>query len=178
MSYWERADLADVGGELHARNHAVRVLLAAQPDCGGTWTGYYDALFFSGTGVSGPTRPMPSRLDALSTAAHAVARHCRRLLDSSAGRADRRAAAEVERFNRTLLEEWAYVRPYTSNQRRTRALTTWLHNYNHHRVNRPAMSAKEEAIMQSSLQTLAIDFATHWLQAVWPEEERGSLGVA
>jgi len=41
---------------------------------------------------------------------------------------------KVERFNRTLLEEWAYVRPYTSNQRRTRALTTWLHIYNHHRA--------------------------------------------
>ena len=24
---------------------------------------------------------------------------------------------KVERFNRTLLEEWAYVRPYTSNER-------------------------------------------------------------
>ena len=41
---------------------------------------------------------------------------------------------KVERFNRTLLEEWTYVRPYTSNQRRTRALTTWLHIYNHHRA--------------------------------------------
>jgi hypothetical protein len=98
VSYWERVDLADVGGELQARNHAVRVLLGAQPDCGGAWTGYYDALFFSGTGVSGLTRPMPSRLDALSTAAHAVARHCRRLLDSPVGRADRKAAAEVMRW--------------------------------------------------------------------------------
>ncbi len=41
---------------------------------------------------------------------------------------------KVERFNRTLLEEWAYVRPYTSNARRTKALTTWLHIYNHHRA--------------------------------------------
>jgi hypothetical protein len=75
-------------------------MLAAQPDCGGTWTGYYDALFFSDTGVSGPTRPMPSRLDALSTAAYAVTRHCRRLLDSSASRsrADLRAATEVMRW--------------------------------------------------------------------------------
>jgi transposase InsO family protein len=40
----------------------------------------------------------------------------------------------VERFNRTLLEEWAYVRPYTSNQRRAQALTTWLHIYNYHRA--------------------------------------------
>jgi transposase InsO family protein len=41
---------------------------------------------------------------------------------------------KVERFNRTLLEEWAYVRPYISNQRRARALTSWLHIYNHHRA--------------------------------------------
>ncbi|MFJ5812289.1 IS481 family transposase [Streptomyces sp. NPDC093093] len=40
---------------------------------------------------------------------------------------------KVERFNRTLLEEWAYLRPYTSNQERTEALTDFLHTYNHHR---------------------------------------------
>lgn len=40
---------------------------------------------------------------------------------------------KVERFNRTLLDEWAYVRPYTSNSSRAKALTTWLHKYNHHR---------------------------------------------
>jgi transposase InsO family protein len=40
---------------------------------------------------------------------------------------------KVERFNRTLLEEWSYVRPYTSEVERTRALDEWLHLYNHHR---------------------------------------------
>lgn len=40
---------------------------------------------------------------------------------------------KVERFNRTLLDEWAYVRPYTSETERTTALDTWLHTYNHHR---------------------------------------------
>jgi transposase InsO family protein len=40
---------------------------------------------------------------------------------------------KVERFNRTLLAEWAYARPWTSDGQRTRALTTWLHLYNHHR---------------------------------------------
>jgi transposase InsO family protein len=40
---------------------------------------------------------------------------------------------KVERFNRTLLDEWAYVRTYTSNSQRTRALDRWLHLYNHHR---------------------------------------------
>jgi hypothetical protein len=40
---------------------------------------------------------------------------------------------KVERFNRTLLEEWAYVRTYTSTAQRSAALDTWLHTYNHHR---------------------------------------------
>ena len=40
---------------------------------------------------------------------------------------------KVERFNRTLLAEWAYARPWSSDGQRTRALTTWLHLYNHHR---------------------------------------------
>jgi transposase InsO family protein len=40
---------------------------------------------------------------------------------------------KVERFNRTLLEEWAYVRVYDSDAERTAALDDWLHLYNHHR---------------------------------------------
>ena len=40
---------------------------------------------------------------------------------------------KVERFNRTLLAEWAYARPWSSEGQRTRALTAWLHRYNHHR---------------------------------------------
>lgn len=40
---------------------------------------------------------------------------------------------KVERFNRTLADEWAYARVYTSNSQRTRALDRWLHTYNHHR---------------------------------------------
>jgi transposase InsO family protein len=40
---------------------------------------------------------------------------------------------KVERFNRTLLEEWAYVRAYRSEAARTVALDRWLHTYNHHR---------------------------------------------
>jgi transposase InsO family protein len=40
---------------------------------------------------------------------------------------------KVERFNRTLLEEWAYVRPYRSNEQRVHLLDGWLHRYNHHR---------------------------------------------
>lgn len=40
---------------------------------------------------------------------------------------------KAERFNRTLLDEWAYARPFTSNTERAQALPNWLHTYNHHR---------------------------------------------
>jgi transposase InsO family protein len=40
---------------------------------------------------------------------------------------------KAERFNRTLLAEWAYARPWRSDGQRTRALARWLHTYNHHR---------------------------------------------
>ena len=40
---------------------------------------------------------------------------------------------KVERFNRTLLDEWAYARTWTSDAQRTRTLDRWLHRYNHHR---------------------------------------------
>jgi transposase InsO family protein len=40
---------------------------------------------------------------------------------------------KVERFNRTLLAEWAYARAYRSEQARRAALPAWLHRYNHHR---------------------------------------------
>jgi transposase InsO family protein len=41
---------------------------------------------------------------------------------------------KAERFNRTLLEEWAYARPFTSSDDRAAALPGWLHTYNHHRT--------------------------------------------
>jgi transposase InsO family protein len=40
---------------------------------------------------------------------------------------------KVERFNKTLLAEWAYGRPYRSNAERRRALARWLRFYNHRR---------------------------------------------
>jgi transposase InsO family protein len=40
---------------------------------------------------------------------------------------------KVERFNRTLLDEWAYARAYTRETERRAALPDWLHHYNHHR---------------------------------------------
>jgi len=40
---------------------------------------------------------------------------------------------KVDRLNRTLLDEWAYARPYRSEQERRDAFPSWLHTYNHHR---------------------------------------------
>lgn len=40
---------------------------------------------------------------------------------------------KVERFNRTLLEEWAYASAYLSEADRAATYPTWLHHYNHHR---------------------------------------------
>lgn len=40
---------------------------------------------------------------------------------------------KVERYNRTMLEEWAYAQPYTSETERRQALPDWIHTYNHHR---------------------------------------------
>lgn len=40
---------------------------------------------------------------------------------------------KVERFNRTLLEEWAYVRLYRSNEERIATLSGWLDTYNRER---------------------------------------------
>lgn len=41
---------------------------------------------------------------------------------------------KVERFNRTLMQEWAYARPYTSEQSRKETYTDFLHEYNYHRA--------------------------------------------
>ena len=40
---------------------------------------------------------------------------------------------KVERFNRTLGEEWAYARPYLSEAERVAEYATFIHTYNHHR---------------------------------------------
>jgi len=40
---------------------------------------------------------------------------------------------KIERFHRTLINEWAFARLYTSETARRAALPRWLHHYNHHR---------------------------------------------
>ena len=41
---------------------------------------------------------------------------------------------KVERFHRTLTDEWAYAKAYPSEAARRAALPAWLHAYNHHRA--------------------------------------------
>jgi transposase InsO family protein len=40
---------------------------------------------------------------------------------------------KIERYHRTLADEWAYARPYTSETQRRDTLPAWLHTYNNHR---------------------------------------------
>ncbi len=40
---------------------------------------------------------------------------------------------KVERFNRTLAQEWAYAATYLSDEARAAEYPAWLHHYNHHR---------------------------------------------
>jgi len=40
---------------------------------------------------------------------------------------------KVERFNRTLVSEWAYAEVYLSDEERAATYADWLHFYNHHR---------------------------------------------
>ena len=40
---------------------------------------------------------------------------------------------KVERFNRTLNQEWAYAKTYFTDEARATTYPDWLHSYNHHR---------------------------------------------
>ncbi|WP_342762548.1 IS481 family transposase [Dermabacter hominis] len=40
---------------------------------------------------------------------------------------------KVERFNRTIAQEWAYATVYASDEARAATYDAWLHHYNHHR---------------------------------------------
>lgn len=40
---------------------------------------------------------------------------------------------KVERFNRTLAQEWAYAHTYLSDEARAATYQQWVHDYNHHR---------------------------------------------
>ncbi|MDH3189317.1 MAG: DDE-type integrase/transposase/recombinase, partial [Acidimicrobiia bacterium] len=58
---------------------------------------------------------------------------------------------KVERFHRILLEEWAYIRPWTSESQRSRAYDGFIHFNNHHRAHGALGWATPISIIQDNL---------------------------
>jgi transposase InsO family protein len=58
---------------------------------------------------------------------------------------------KVERFHRILLEEWAYIRPWTSESQRTSAYEGFIHFYNHHRAHGALGWPTPTSIIQDNL---------------------------
>lgn len=58
---------------------------------------------------------------------------------------------KVERFHRILLEEWAYIRPWTSDSQRTVAYDGFIHFYNHHRDHGSLGWATPTSILKDNL---------------------------
>ena len=58
---------------------------------------------------------------------------------------------KVERFHRILLEEWAYIRPWTSETQRADAYTGFIHFYNHHRSHGALGWATPTSILKDNL---------------------------
>jgi transposase InsO family protein len=58
---------------------------------------------------------------------------------------------KVERFNKTLLEEWAYARLYRSNRERRRALRRWLRFYNRRRPHTALNGLTPMAVLVNNL---------------------------
>ncbi len=58
---------------------------------------------------------------------------------------------KVERFHRILLEEWAYIRPWTSETQRATAYDGFIHFYNHHRAHGALGWATPTSILKDNL---------------------------
>jgi len=58
---------------------------------------------------------------------------------------------KVERFHRILLEEWAYIRPWTSESQRATGYDGFIHFYNHHRSHGSLKWAAPISIFQDNL---------------------------
>lgn len=58
---------------------------------------------------------------------------------------------KVERFHRILLEEWAYIRPWTSEAERHHGYTAFMHFYNHHRSHGALGWATPTSTLQDNL---------------------------
>jgi transposase InsO family protein len=58
---------------------------------------------------------------------------------------------KVERFHRILLEEWAYIRPWTSETQRHQAYRGFIHFSNHHRAHGSLGWATPASILRDNL---------------------------
>jgi transposase InsO family protein len=58
---------------------------------------------------------------------------------------------KVERFHRILLEEWAYIQPWTSESQRFDAYVGFIHFYNHHRAHGALGWATPTSILRDNL---------------------------
>ncbi|MBU1492739.1 MAG: IS481 family transposase [Actinobacteria bacterium] len=58
---------------------------------------------------------------------------------------------KIERFHRILLEEWAYIRPWGSEDERTAAYAGFIHFYNHHRSHGALGWATPTSIIRDNL---------------------------
>ena len=58
---------------------------------------------------------------------------------------------KIERFHRILLEEWAYIRPWTSETQRAQAYEGFIHFYNHHRAHGALGWATPTSIIRDNL---------------------------
>ena len=58
---------------------------------------------------------------------------------------------KVERFHRILVEEWAYIRPWTSDSQRHHAYNGFIHFYNHHRSHGSLGWATPTSILKDNL---------------------------
>ena len=61
---------------------------------------------------------------------------------------------KVERFHRILLNEWAYIRDWTSEPQRADAYTAFIHFYNHHRAHGSLQWATPMDIIRDNLPAL------------------------
>ena len=58
---------------------------------------------------------------------------------------------KIERFHRILLEEWAYIRPWTTEHQRSHAYTGFIHFYNHHRPHGSLHWATPTSVLRDNL---------------------------
>lgn len=63
---------------------------------------------------------------------------------------------KIERFHRILLEEWAYIRPWDSEDQRAAAYKGFIHYYNHHRAHGSLHWATPTSIIKDNLPAMHI----------------------